>query len=81
MRLHPTDTDHERLIWPAAANTESGVIVSVWGGANAASANIGLPPHWMRRARLELALSRSRRQSKLQFQLVLRESIPESLLL
>ena len=41
MRLHPTDTDRERLIWPATANTELGVIVSVWGGLNAASSRLG----------------------------------------
>lgn len=41
MRLHPTDTDRERLIWPATANAEIGVIVSVWGGADAASSRLG----------------------------------------
>lgn len=41
MRLHPTDTDRERLIWPATANTEFGVIVSVWDGADAASSRLG----------------------------------------
>ncbi len=41
MRLHPTDTDRERLIWPATANTEPGVIISVWGGADAASSELG----------------------------------------
>ena len=41
MRLHPTDTDRRRLIWPATANAEFRVIISVWVGPNAASTKLG----------------------------------------
>ena len=42
MRLHPTDTDRQRLIWPATANAEFRVVVSVWVGTKT-PLPVGLP--------------------------------------